>query len=193
MSDQLREAMEFLKQRPAHESKGIEKSVLALYLETLVERKEARKNALQSSRDFETSINRLLGTQKTLKIGETAGREHVRSAVSVGTEGGRSYGLSALSSGERQILTMLYSACRSRFKDGIFLIDEPELSLHIDWQRMILNELMSLAPNRQIIACTHSPEVGADHFDETQDFEPRLTKRPQDDLFDEIDDATDGE
>ncbi|WP_124658926.1 AAA family ATPase [Burkholderia anthina] len=193
ISAQLLDAMQFVKDKPAHETKGIEKSVLGLYLETLIERKEARKNALQSSRDFENSINTLFGKQKTLRIGETAGREHLRSAVTVGTEGGRAYGLSALSSGERQILTMLYSASRSRFRDGIFLIDEPELSLHIDWQRMILNELMSLAPNRQIIACTHSPEVGADHFEDTQDFEPRLTKRPQEDLFDEMDDAVDGE
>ncbi|SAL76843.1 hypothetical protein AWB68_05066 [Caballeronia choica] len=193
ISAKLLEAMEFLKQKPAHESQGIEKSVLGLYLETLVERKEGRRNALQSSRDFEASINKFLDKQKTLRIGEPIVKERVRSAVTVGTEGGRAYGLTALSSGERQILTMLYSASRSRFKDGIFLIDEPELSLHIDWQRKILNELMSLAPDRQIIACTHSPEVGADHFEETQDFEPRLTKRPQEDLFDEIDDNDDGE
>ncbi|WP_165350213.1 MULTISPECIES: AAA family ATPase [pseudomallei group] len=131
--------------------------------------------------------------QKTLRIGEPIVKERVRSAVTVETEGGRAYGLTALSSGERQILTMLYSASRSRFKDGIFLIDEPELSLHIDWQRKILNELMSLAPGRQIIACTHSPEVGADHFEDTQDFEPRLTKRDQEDLFDEIDNNDDRE
>lgn len=193
ISAQLLEAMEFLKKNPAHESQGIEKSVLGLYLETLVDRKEGRRNALQSSRDFEASINRFLDKQKTLRIGEPIVKERVRSAVTVETEGGRAYGLTALSSGERQILTMLYSASRSRFKDGIFLIDEPELSLHIDWQRKILNELMSLAPGRQIIACTHSPEVGADHFEDTQDFEPRLTKRDQEDLFDEIDNNDDRE
>ncbi|MFM0286914.1 AAA family ATPase [Paraburkholderia megapolitana] len=193
ISAQLLEATDFLKRKPAHESQGIEKSVLGLYLETLVERKEERKNAFQSSRDFEASINRFLDKEKTLRIGEVTARERVRSAVTVATEGGRSYGLSALSSGERQILTMLYSASRSRFKEGIFLIDEPELSLHIDWQRMILRELMSLAPDRQIIACTHSPEVGADHFSDTQDFEPKATKRQQEDLFNELDDSIDGE
>lgn len=192
ISAQLLDAMEFFKRKPSHESEGIEGSVLGLYVETLIERKEGRKNALQSCRDFEASINKFLDRQKKIRIGEFIGRERTRSAVTVGTEGGRAYGLTALSSGERQILTMLYSASRSRFKDGIFLIDEPELSLHIDWQRKILNELMSLAPNRQIIACTHSPEVGADHFDDTQDFEPTLTKRPQEDLFDELDDGVDG-
>lgn len=195
ISEQLLDAIRFLKSKSSHESKGIEKSVLSLYAETLIERKEGRKNALQSCREFEASINRFLGKQKTLRIGESesVGRQRTRSAVTVGTEGGRSYGLSALSSGERQILTMLYSASRSRFRDGIFLIDEPELSLHIDWQRGILKELMSLAPDRQIIACTHSPEVGADHFEDTQDFEPSLTNRRQEDLFDVIDDSGDEE
>lgn len=55
---------------------------------------------------------------------------------------------------------------------GIFLIDEPELSLHVDWQRIIISELMAQAGNRQIIACTHSPEVGADHSDAVQIFDP---------------------
>ena len=99
------------------------------------------------------------------------------------TAGGNSYGLSALSSGERQILTMLYSASRSRFQSGIFLLDEPELSLHIDWQRIILRELQIQSPERQLIVCTHSPEVGADHLLETQDFEPRSTRKQQESLF----------
>jgi predicted ATP-dependent endonuclease of OLD family len=47
--------------------------------------------------------------------------------------------------------------------DGMLLIDEPELSLHVDWQRVILRELMKQAGDRQIIACTHAPEVTADH------------------------------
>ena len=107
--------------------------------------------------------------------------------VAVSAEGGHSYGLSALSSGERQILTMLYSASRTRFLSGVFLIDEPELSLHIDWQRIVLRELQSQSAGRQIIACTHSPEVGADHMVEIQDFEPKLTQKRQETLF------TDGE
>ena len=78
---------------------------------------------------------------------------------------------------------MLYSASRARFLSGVFLIDEPELSLHIDWQRIILRELQNQSPERQLIACTHSPEVGADHVLEIQDFEPRSTPKRQESLF----------
>jgi len=178
----LNEATDHLKRTSGRDAIGIENGVLNLYLETLQARNEERKQAFQKSRDFEFSINKFLD-KKTLKIGAVDARNRSRSAVTVGTEGGRNYGLSSLSSGEKQILTMLYSASRSRFKSGTFLIDEPELSLHIDWQRQILRELMQQSENRQIIACTHSPEVGGDHLEETQDFEPTLAKGIQEGLF----------
>lgn len=180
----LIEATDHLKKTTGRDAKGIENAVLNLYLDTLLARKEERKQAFQKSRDFESSINKFLD-KKTLKIGEIESRQRARSSVSVGTEGGRYYGLSSLSSGEKQILTMLYSASRSRFKTGTFLIDEPELSLHVDWQRQILRELMQQSSHRQIIACTHSPEVGGDHLEETQDFEPTLTNNIQEGLFNE--------
>lgn len=162
--------------------RGIDNSLLELYRQLLEERNSERRKAFQKSRDFESSINRFLDS-KTLKIGNTQARARSRSVVAVSTAGGHSYGLSALSSGERQILTMLYSASRTRFQSGVFLIDEPELSLHIDWQRIILRELQNQSPERQLIACTHSPEVGADHVLEIQDFEPRSTPKPQESLF----------
>jgi len=63
----------------------------------------------------------------------------------------------------------------STLATGVFLIDEPELSLHVDWQRIILKEISTQAPMRQIIACTHSPEVGADHDDAVQMFAPVIS------------------
>ncbi len=162
--------------------RGVDKSLLGLYRELLETRNSERKVAFQRSRDFEQSINRFLDN-KTLKIGNIGPRPRLRQQVVVNTNGGQTYGLAALSSGERQILTMLYSASRARFSAGAFLIDEPELSLHIDWQRIILQELRKQSPERQIIACTHSPEVGADHFAEIQDFEPRQSVKGQESLF----------
>lgn len=163
--------------------RGIDNSLLDIYRQVLEKRNTERRTAFQRSRDFEASVNMFLD-KKTLKIGQqNVTRARTRSAVSVSAEGGHSYGLSALSSGERQILTMLYSASRTRFLSGVFLIDEPELSLHIDWQRIVLKELQSQSAGRQIIACTHSPEVGADHMYEIQDFEPKLTRKRQETLF----------
>ncbi len=69
---------------------------------------------------------------------------------------------SSLSSGERQITTMFY-AISQLSAQSIVLIDEPEISLHVGWQRKILKTIETMVNTEQIIACTHSPVIGADH------------------------------
>lgn len=66
--------------------------------------------------------------------------------------------LKYLSSGEQQIL-ILFSYLAFNSNDGrIFIIDEPELSLHIKWQEEFLTELERISPkSTQIIVATHSP------------------------------------
>lgn len=62
-----------------------------------------------------------------------------------------------LSAGEKQMLSFLcYNAFHS--KNPIF-IDEPELSLHVDWQRILFNTLISQGTNNQFIVSTHSPFI----------------------------------
>ncbi len=156
----------------AHLQEEGDTRLLEIYNEALQRRNSLRVQLLRSSREFEESVNLFLD-KKTLQIGATAWQDRrSRRIVSVRSGKADALGLSALSSGERQIITMLYSAARGKKADGPLLIDEPELSLHIDWQRIILRELARHTSGRQIIACTHSPEVGADHIDLTQDFEP---------------------
>jgi predicted ATPase len=136
-------------------------------------------SAFHKIRKFEMAVNLFLDG-KSLKVSEYAnGRPNKwREYAYIQAAGGTCYPLSTLSSGERQILTMLFSATRMSTSDtGIFLIDEPELSLHVDWQRIILTELNAQAPSRQIIACTHSPEVGADHESAVQMFSPTINSK----------------
>ncbi len=72
--------------------------------------------------------------------------------------------LDSLSSGERQIVTMLYAA--SNMSDQkVLLIDEPEISLHVDWQEKLLKEMFEQERNRQIIVCTHSHMIGVNYED----------------------------
>jgi predicted ATPase len=63
-----------------------------------------------------------------------------------------------LSSGEQQIL-MLFSYIAFNSSDGrVFIIDEPELSLHIKWQEEFLSQLEKITPKAtQLILATHSP------------------------------------
>lgn len=67
--------------------------------------------------------------------------------------------LSSLSSGEQQLLRIAVAALS--IGSSSLLIDEPELSMHIDWQRHLLDELNSLNPDMQLIAASHSPEIMA--------------------------------
>jgi predicted ATPase len=72
--------------------------------------------------------------------------------------------IKVMSSGERQLLTMLYAVNKMSGNSAV-LIDEPELSLHIDWQEELLGKMMEQLGNRQIIVCTHSPAIASD-FDQ---------------------------
>lgn len=67
------------------------------------------------------------------------------------------FDLSLLSAGEKQILTLIgYNA----FIDNtIFFIDEPEISLHADWQRILFRILMKQNPTNQFIIATQSPFI----------------------------------
>jgi len=154
------------------------KRVLKLYADMLERLKDENQRVFKKLRSFESAVNKFLDG-KQLEISPHFARNHNRwrEYAFVRTDNNSIYPLTTLSSGERQILTMLFTASRmSTASTGIFLIDEPELSLHIDWQRIILANLEQQAANRQIIACTHSPEVGADHPDAVQIFAPTVNK-----------------
>ena len=66
-----------------------------------------------------------------------------------------------LSSGEKQLLILFIETLLQRQQQYVFLTDEPELSLHIAWQRKIIPAIKRLNPNAQVIAATHSPEVAS--------------------------------
>ncbi len=64
-----------------------------------------------------------------------------------------------LSSGEKQLLIILLSTLLQYQQPSILLLDEPELSLHIDWQRNLINYIRTLNPHCQIIIASHSPGI----------------------------------
>lgn len=64
-----------------------------------------------------------------------------------------------LSSGEKQVLLILLSALIQDNKPYILIMDEPEISLHIDWQEQLIQVIRSLNENVQVILATHSPAL----------------------------------
>ena len=69
----------------------------------------------------------------------------------------------SLSAGEKQMLSFLcYNALYSNCP---FFIDEPELSLHVDWQRILLDVLAEQKTNNQFFIATHSPFIYTQYED----------------------------
>ena len=67
-----------------------------------------------------------------------------------------------LSSGEKQLLVILLTALVMECRPGVLLMDEPEISLHIEWQQRLITLIRTINPNVQIILCTHSPAIVMD-------------------------------
>lgn len=64
-----------------------------------------------------------------------------------------------LSSGEKQILAILLTVLVEDNLPYVLLMDEPEVSLHVEWQKRLIDLIMELNPNVQVILTTHSPAV----------------------------------
>jgi predicted ATPase len=62
-----------------------------------------------------------------------------------------------LSAGEKQMLSFI---CYNAFnRNSVVFIDEPELSLHVDWQRQLFSIMQDQGTSNQFIIATHSPFI----------------------------------
>ena len=103
---------------------------------------------------FEDIVNRRFRF-KRIKISNTRG-------ILIDDEvTGQQIRLSRLSSGEKEIITLFYNLLFENTDGGMLLIDEPETSLHIAWQRMFIDDLRKVADlrNLTVLIATHSPQI----------------------------------
>jgi ABC-type glutathione transport system ATPase component len=64
-----------------------------------------------------------------------------------------------LSSGEKQMLVILLTVLIENGEPYALIMDEPEVSLHIEWQQCLINLIRKLNPKAQVILSTHSPAM----------------------------------
>ena len=64
-----------------------------------------------------------------------------------------------LSSGEKQMLVILLTVLVQDNQHCTLFMDEPEISLHVEWQQRLISLIRCLNPNVQIILTTHSPAL----------------------------------
>lgn len=83
----------------------------------------------------------------------------------------KSINLSKLSSGEKQEIVLFYDLIFGSDDKVLLLIDEPEISLHIIWQKTFMNDLIKVIKYKKIdvIVATHSPQIISNHWEQQVD------------------------
>ena len=132
---------------------------LSIYVED-IEAKLAVFDEISEQLDILTDIIDRRFQFKTMSVNKRDG------FVFVGKEG-RPIPIENLSSGEQHELVLLYELLFRVERDSMILIDEPELSLHVKWQRNFLNDIQRITGSRQfdVLMATHSPQIIQDKFD----------------------------
>ena len=84
-------------------------------------------------------------------------------------DNGREVPFSVLSSGEQHLLNLYYQLLFEIEPDTLVMIDEPELSMNVVWQRNFLKDLQRIIELRKfdVLIATHSPEIIYDKWDWT--------------------------
>ncbi|MYS07445.1 AAA family ATPase [Streptomyces sp. SID6041] len=138
---------------------GLAEEVMQPFLETQEARLDALSGAMSLLSTLTREINRFFsGSGKAVSFKAQEG-------LRVQSEEGDQLQPEDLSSGERQILLLLLNTVLARESTPLFLIDEPELSLNVKWQRQLMGALLALTENSpvQFIVATHSIEVLTGH------------------------------
>lgn len=129
-------------------------SILTPYVDSLAARFDALQDTYNILTTFEETINKVFFTDKYIKL-------HVRDGLKIFTDQGKELSPDILSSGEKQLLLIFCNTLTARDKATIFIIDEPEISLNIKWQRQLIRALLELTKGSQVqfILATHSIEL----------------------------------
>lgn len=149
--DSIKKLMQSAPRRDASEFKQLI-YVLAPYLDSLNERINIARDSAEMIDTFIKSLNGLL-ENKTIDFKPSSG-------FSLKTKRGESLSFSNLSSGEKHLVLILANAIySSAMNDDIIIIDEPEISLGIRWQRNLLKKIIDCTEksNTKILFASHSP------------------------------------
>ena len=133
--------------------------LLSPYIDSL----ESRLNALipiyNIIHKFVTTINEML-TDKTISY-------NLKTGFYINSSLGEKLEPNYLSSGEQQLLLLFLYVLVARDSKSLFMIDEPEISLNIKWQRNLIKALVDITDGEstQFIFASHSMEILSVHLD----------------------------
>lgn len=138
---------------------GVVQAILTPYIEMLNNKMMALNELMEILSYMLESLSNYLH-EKTISFSVADGFsiQHVKNGENVSFEG--------LSSGEKQLLILFSKVIRNSSKCSFIIIDEPEISLNIKWQRMLMNTLNCFVSDNhaQFIIATHSFEILSKHM-----------------------------
>lgn len=128
-------------------------TVIATYSEFLLSRAQSRQFLADRIDTFEGVMANFL-RDKRVSV-------NARHGLEIESRTGAKLQEQQLSSGEYQLLYLMVSALTTRRRGTVIAIDEPELSMHIEWQRKLVPSLVRCASRAapQLLLATHSPDI----------------------------------
>jgi ABC-type cobalamin/Fe3+-siderophores transport system ATPase subunit len=132
-------------------------ALLKPYIESIEGRLRAVEHIFELVHKFVETVNGFL-SDKVLEFKVGAG-------FSLVNRKGITLESSQLSSGEQQLLLLFCYVLTARDRATVFMIDEPEISLNIKWQRQLVQSLLNITEGAQIqfIFASHSLELLTQH------------------------------
>lgn len=157
--DNTQEALEYSKD---------DAKALLIYLNDLTRKLEVFDDVLEKLELFTNILNERRFTYKSIKIDRQKG-------FYFETVKGKALKLSQLSSGEQHEVVLLYELIFKTKQGILVLIDEPEISLHVTWQKEFLDDLLRIIKIQkfQVLIATHSPSIINDRWDLVYNLEDR--------------------
>ncbi|WP_201556642.1 AAA family ATPase [Psychrobacter sp. 72-O-c] len=156
--------------------------VLNLYVEDTNEKLSTFDDIYEKINTFVEILNSKLIFKK-VKIDSKRGFYFVRDINDSKSKNNeeRLLSLSKLSSGEQHQVIILYQLIFNSDSDTLVLIDEPEISLHIVWQKQFMSDLVKISAinNSKSIIATHSPQIIGNQWESTIDLEDLRKKQVQ--------------
>ena len=139
---------------------------LAVYLEDTEKKLAVFSHLLDKLNLFNDILNGRRFAYKKIHISREDGFKFL-------TKDNKDLPLTELSSGEQQEVVLLYELLFSVKSNTLVLIDEPEISLHVAWQKEFLNDLIKIAELQEVevIVATHSPQIINERWNLTVDLE----------------------
>lgn len=140
---------------PSKNLEDTEKRVLSLYLQD-VNKKLSVFDDLQSKIQIFLDI-----VAKKLRTKKFSVNRNDGFSIESLHRPGESLHPTQLSSGEQHQIVLFYELIFKADRNSFFLVDEPEISLHIDWQRSFLNDINKISKlgDRSFLIATHSPQI----------------------------------